>query len=68
MYGFTESFNVSVAGSLLIQPIIARIHDSDVDWKLTEGEKEMLYYEWTWYSIKYPENLYKEYNLNKLGN
>jgi tRNA (guanosine-2'-O-)-methyltransferase len=68
MYGFTESFNVSVAGSLLIQPIIARIHDSEVDWRLTEGEKELLYYEWTWHSIKYPENLYKEYNLNKLGN
>lgn len=64
MYGFTESFNVSVAGSLILQPIISRIHESNVDWQLTDGEKELLYYEWSWHSIKYPENLYKEWLVN----
>jgi tRNA (guanosine-2'-O-)-methyltransferase len=64
MYGFTESFNVSVAASLLIQPIIARIHESDVNWKLTESEKDDLYYEWAWSNIKHPDIHYKEWCVN----
>lgn len=64
MYGFTESFNVSVAASLIIQPIIARIHESDYNWKMTEKEKSDLYYEWAWATIKSPDSFYKEWYVN----
>ncbi len=61
MYGFTESFNVSVAASLLTQTIVERIRKSDIQWQFSEDEKENLYYEWIWHSIKYPEKLYHEW-------
>lgn len=61
MYGFTESFNVSVAASLLTQTIIERIRQSDIQWQFYAEEKDNLYYEWIWHSIKYPEKLYHEW-------
>jgi len=66
MYGFTESFNVSVAASLLTQTIVERIRKSDICWQFSEVEKESLYYEWIWNSIKYPDKLYYEWSAMKL--
>lgn len=61
MYGFTESFNVSVAASLLTQTIVARIRKSDIQWQFDPEEKDNLYYEWIWHSMKYPEKLYHDW-------
>ncbi len=64
MYGFTESYNVSVAASLLLQPLIERIRQSEINWRLTAIEKRDLYYKWIWYSIKYPDVLYNDWIVN----
>lgn len=68
MYGFTESFNVSVAASLLIQPIIERIKAANIDWQLSDEEKHNLYYEWIWYNVKQPDKLYKQWLTNNSKN
>lgn len=64
MYGFTESFNVSVAGSLLLSPVVERLRQSVIDWSISDEEKRDLYFEWIWNSIKYPNVLYKEWLVN----
>ncbi len=64
MYGFTESFNVSVAGALLLSPIVERLRSSEIQWALSDEEKRDLYFEWIWYSVKYPDVLYKEWLVN----
>lgn len=46
MYGFTESFNISVSAALILQELIARLKRSDIVWQLTEEEKEELKFEW----------------------
>lgn len=61
MYGFTESFNVSVAGSLIAQPIVERLRTSKVEWSLSELELRNLYFEWIWNNVKNPDVLYKEW-------
>lgn len=66
MYGFTESFNVSVAASLLTQTIVERIRQSDIQWQFSAEEKDNLYYEWIWHSIKYPDKLYHEWSMNQV--
>ncbi len=38
MYGFTESFNVSVSVALTLQALRRRLELSDLDWKLSEEE------------------------------
>lgn len=48
MFGFTESYNISVSAALLIYTLTNRLHTSgDIDWHLTEEEKDELRLEWT---------------------
>ena len=48
MFGFTESYNISVSAALLIYTLTNRLHASEsIDWHLTEEEKDELRLEWT---------------------
>jgi tRNA (guanosine-2'-O-)-methyltransferase len=46
MYGFTESFNLSVSVALSLFELTGRLRSSAIDWKLSDGEKEKLLLEW----------------------
>lgn len=46
MYGFTESFNVSVSAALCMQQIVKQLHDSDIAWKLSDDEKLEIQHRW----------------------
>ncbi len=39
MYGFTESFNISVAAAICMNTLRQRLNDSSVEWQLSEEEK-----------------------------
>lgn len=47
MFGFTESYNISVSAALLMYSLTARLRSSDVDWRLSEDERETLRLDWT---------------------
>jgi tRNA (guanosine-2'-O-)-methyltransferase len=65
MYGFTESYNISVAGALMLYDLTKRLHQSEIDWKLTEQEQFELQLEWTIKTIASSENLIKKYLENQ---
>jgi tRNA (guanosine-2'-O-)-methyltransferase len=46
MYGFVESFNVSVSVALCLYDIITRLHASEIDWRLSDSEKQNLLLKW----------------------
>jgi tRNA (guanosine-2'-O-)-methyltransferase len=46
MYGFVESFNVSVSVALCLYDIIHRLHASSIDWKLSQEETQDLMLQW----------------------
>ena len=46
MYGFTESFNVSVSVGILLYAIISSLKKSSLAWQLSSEEKEQLLIEW----------------------
>lgn len=46
MYGFTESFNVSVSVALTLQALRKRLEDSSISWRFTEEEQIRLKLEW----------------------
>jgi tRNA (guanosine-2'-O-)-methyltransferase len=46
MYGFTESFNISVSVAILLQTIRQRLEKSNLDWKLTSEEQISLKIKW----------------------
>ncbi len=51
IYGFTESYNVSVANGILLHELVNRLRNSDVNWRLSEEEREDLFLDWTMKSI-----------------
>lgn len=48
MFGFTESYNISVSAALLLYALTNRLHATDdIDWHLSGEEKDELRLEWT---------------------
>lgn len=52
MVGFTESLNISVSASIIIQNLTNRLRSSDIDWQLTEEEILIKRLDWAKKSIK----------------
>ena len=46
MYGFTESFNISVSAAVILSTLRQRLENSDLDWKISENEQLLLKIEW----------------------
>lgn len=46
MYGFTESFNISVSVSLCLFHFTERIRTEKADWRLSEEEQTEIYLQW----------------------
>ena len=42
MFGLTESYNISVCVAIAMSRLIERLHESDLDWHLSEDEKRVL--------------------------
>ena len=65
MYGFTESFNISVSVALVLQTLCQRLRQIDIPIHLTEEEKDELRMKWTQNSIKNSNLLIKRYLENQ---
>ena len=61
MFGFTESFNLSVAGALILQELTRKLHDSGLAWQLSEEEKSDLRLEWTIKTVASSKELIKKF-------
>ncbi|WP_299060888.1 RNA methyltransferase [uncultured Polaribacter sp.] len=64
MVGFTESLNISVAAAIILQDITTKLRNSDVDWQLSDEEKNVLYYNWVRKTIKNVDKIEKHYYQN----
>jgi tRNA (guanosine-2'-O-)-methyltransferase len=61
MVGFTESLNISVAAAIILQDITTKLRASDIVWKISEKEKEVLYADWVQKSIKSIKKITEHY-------
>jgi len=61
MYGFTESFNISVSAALALNILVEKLFSSNLDWKLNEEEKSLLRLEWYRKIVARSEVLEKEF-------
>ncbi|MCX2744349.1 RNA methyltransferase [Mangrovivirga sp. M17] len=61
MYGFTESFNLSVSGALILYDCIQKLKNRKVDFYLSETEKEEIRYKWYKMSYSKSDLLEKEF-------
>lgn len=55
MFGFTESFNISVSAAIVLHHLTDKLRRSDIDWKLTEEEKVEKKIEWIRSTLKKSE-------------
>lgn len=65
MYGFTQSFNVSVSVALCLQEMIRALRASSLDWHLSDAEKLALQLEWVRLSIPAAKYLEKQFLSKK---
>ena len=65
MYGFTESLNISVSAAIILQSVVARLKDADVDWELSEQEKNEIKLDWAKKSVKSSIKIIERYK-NKI--
>ena len=64
MYGFTESFNLSVSVSLCLQHLTYKLRKVDSDWKMTKNQQDKVMLQWLRNSIKASAEIEKEYLNN----
>ncbi|MDZ7744028.1 MAG: RNA methyltransferase [Bacteroidota bacterium] len=67
MYGFTESFNISVSAAILLYSITHRLRKSDVDWALKEEEALDIRIDWARKVIKRCEVFERQFFKMKQG-
>lgn len=65
MYGFTESFNLSVSVALCVQPLINKLHQSNVDWPLTAQEKRAIRLNWYRKSVRNADLVERAFDENR---
>ncbi|WP_321995366.1 RNA methyltransferase [Draconibacterium orientale] len=62
MYGFTESFNISVSAAIILHHLTMKMRDSkDLHWQLSDDEKDELKMEWIRKTIKKSELIEKRF-------
>ncbi len=67
MYGFTESFNISVSAAIILKVLTDRLRDEKIPWHLSGKEKNIILLQWVRNSIKSVELIEKKFleRLNK---
>jgi tRNA (guanosine-2'-O-)-methyltransferase len=64
MQGFTESLNISVSAAIVMQKITAQLKLSEIDWQLSEEEKEELRLDWAKKTVQRINMHLKEFDKN----
>ena len=61
MYGFTESLNISVSAAMVLQNLLSRLRQSDIDFCLSAEEKDLLRFSWYKKIVKRADVLEREF-------
>jgi len=73
MYGFTESFNISVSAALCLYHLTEKLRHSDISWQLSPQEKNTIRLEWAKQVLKNSAAIEQRfqtdyYNTKQFGN
>ncbi|MEA2043418.1 MAG: RNA methyltransferase [Bacteroidota bacterium] len=62
MYGFTESFNISVSAAIIMNTLSSRMRQSEIDFKYPKEIQEKILLQWIKKNIKNPEAAENRFN------
>lgn len=66
MYGFTESYNISVSAAICIHHLSRKLRSSEVDWQLSDEEMLDVRLSWAKSVLKHPDVYIREF-MHKEG-
>lgn len=61
MFGFTESLNISVSAAVCLNVLLTKLRQSEINWKLSAEEKEIILLQWVKKSVRNSTLLEKEF-------
>ena len=61
MYGFTESLNISVSAAIILQSVVSKMKQANVNWQDSEEEKFELEMDWLENAIEASEEITERY-------
>jgi len=61
MYGFTESLNISVSAAIILQSVVSKLKQSDIQWRLSEKEIPEIKMQWAKRTIKASNEIIERY-------
>lgn len=61
MYGFTESMNISVSAAICLSTVIPKLRQSELDWRLTTDEQQIVKLNWLRKIVRKSDVLEKEF-------
>lgn len=64
MYGFTESFNISVSVSIFLSHLVEKLRNTSKNWKLNESEKEEILFNWLKESVRSSDKIIEHLKNN----
>jgi len=62
MYGFTESLNISVSAAIILQSLVTRLKQSEVNWQLSKEERFEIEIQWMLKTIKSSDKIIERYH------
>lgn len=65
MVGFTESLNISVSAAIILQHVVTKLKQTDINWKLTEEECLEKRFDWCTKTIKSYDEIIEHFYRNK---
>jgi tRNA (guanosine-2'-O-)-methyltransferase len=66
MYGFTESFNISVSAAIVLYQLAQKLREQpEIGWKLSEQEKDDIKLAWLRSTVKHSGLLEKQFFKEK---
>lgn len=65
MYGFTESYNISVSAALVLFTLTEKLRKSNIPWQLSPEERQEILLEWTKRTVARSDVFEREYYLRK---
>ncbi len=61
MYGFTESFNISVSAAVIMNQLRLSLNRSEITWQLSQTEQEAIMLDWLSKSIKSSQTIIERF-------
>jgi tRNA (guanosine-2'-O-)-methyltransferase len=65
MYGFTESFNLSVSAAICLYEMRMKMEKENINWKMNEDEKDQVLLNWLRYSIDRSDIVEEDFLRNR---